>query len=212
MQALERVINYDYWISILFVIAFVILAILKLLKPNRLYGYIIAFFTPGFFHKQVEKNIAFFSSFQLILFTFTSLVLSLFFFEIAPTYLVSKNLQTLSYVFGVTTIYLFIRFLLDAFIVSVLGLKNLLGYFLYSKLGYLKTLSLWLLPILILNQYTIKSNLFLIIAFLLLIGFRFLLIIYNNKRLVVNKLFYFILYLCALEIAPLLILYKTTTT
>lgn len=212
MQAVERIINYDYWISIFFVIAFMLLAILKLLKPNGLYGYIVAFFTPGFFHKQAEKNTSFFSSFQLLLFGFTSLILSLFFFEIAPTYLINKNLKTLSYIFGITTVYLLLRFLLDTFMVSVLGLKGFLNYFLYSKFGYLKTLSIWLFPILIFNQYTFKSTSFLIIIFLILIGFRFLLIIYNNKRLVVNKLFYFILYLCALEIAPLLILYKTTTT
>ncbi|CAL2103989.1 conserved membrane protein of unknown function [Tenacibaculum sp. 190130A14a] len=212
MQAVERIVNYDYWISLFFVIAFVILAILKLLKPNGLYGYIVAFFTPGFFHKQAEKNTPFFSSFQLLLFVFTSLVLSLFFFEIIPAYVVHKSITTLSYIFGATTMYLLIRALLDAFIVSVLGLKGFLNYFLYSKLGYLKTLSIWLLPVLILNQYTIKSINFIVAFFLILVGFRFLLIIYNNKRLVVNKLFYFILYLCALEIAPLLILYKTTTT
>lgn len=212
MEAIERIIGYDYWITILFVLCIIILSVLKLLKPNKLYGFAIAFFTPGFFYKQTEENNSFFTSFQLLLFSFMCLVISLFLFEITPEQLIEKSFSNFSIILGLITLYLLIRFSFDTFLVSVLGLKNILTYFLFSKLGYLKTLSIWLLPILILNQYAIKNSFFLIVLFFLLLIFRFFLLIYNNKRLVVNKLFYFILYLCALEIAPLLILFKTTTT
>ena len=183
-----------------------------MVNSSKLYGYTLAFFTPGFFQKQAEESYSFFSVFHLLLLSLSLLSFSLVTYTLIPETYLSKNLTGFATILLFFTIFLSLRFLLDYIIINILGLNQFVNYFVYSKSGYLKTIGLLLLPALILNEYSIKSNTFLLIICGLLFLFRLVLILFNNKLLVVNKLFYFILYLCTLEIAPLLILYKITTT
>ena len=53
MQAIERIITDNNWITLVIVFAIILLALMKLLAPNKLFGYTLAFFTPGFFKKKV---------------------------------------------------------------------------------------------------------------------------------------------------------------
>ncbi|WP_408023539.1 DUF4271 domain-containing protein [Tenacibaculum sediminilitoris] len=211
MQAIERITNNDSWVALVIVLAIVLLAMMKSLKPTKLYGYAIAFITPGFFHKRIEEGASFFSPFRLLLFAYSMLVISLFLFL---TLLSDKYSQSFLAFLGVlifTVLYFSARFLIDYVLANILGLSSIINYFLYIKSGYLYVLCLWLLPIIIFYQYTFSNKIFLISSFSILLIFRAFLILTNNKKLVISKLFYFILYFCILEIAPLLILYKTTT-
>lgn len=211
MQAIERIISYDNWITLVVLFSIILLAILKLIKPNKLLGHTLAFFTPGYFQKKADDNASFYSSFNLVLFLFTSITLSLFFFLVLPQQYEKtffNFLITLSFII----IYLFSKQILDRAFSNTLGLSVITNYFIISKYGYLSSLSLLLFPFIILKLYAINSTFFLISIFAILFIFRAFLILKNNKKLVIRKLFYFILYFCTLEIAPLLILYKTTTT
>lgn len=211
MQAIERIISYDNWITLVVLFSIILLAILKLIKPNKLLGHTLAFFTPGYFQKKADDNTSFYSSFNLVLFLFTSITLSLFFFLVLPQQYEKtffNFLITLSFII----IYLFSKQILDRAFSNTLGLSVITNYFIISKYGYLSSLSLLLFPFIILKLYAINSTFFLISIFAILFIFRAFLILKNNKKLVIRKLFYFILYFCTLEIAPLLILYKTTTT
>ncbi|CAM1345888.1 DUF4271 domain-containing protein [Tenacibaculum crassostreae] len=212
MQAIERIITNDSWITLVIVLAIVLLAVMKMLKPTKLYGYSIAFITSGFFHKRMEERASFFSPFNLLLFFFTTLIISLFLYLTIVAELYTQSFLSFSGVFFFVLVYFLVRFLLDYIISHVLGLSSIISYFLYTKSGYLYVLSMWLFPVIILYQYTFTNKLFLISSFCVLLIIRAFLILSNNKKLVISKLFYFILYFCTLEIAPLLILYKTTTT
>ena len=212
LQAIERIITNDNWITLVIIFVIVLLAIMKLVKPNKLLGYTLAFFTPGFFQKKVQNNTSLYSPFHLLLFAFSSIVISLFlFFIITPTIYTQSFLNYLI-LLSITSVYFFIRQILDFILSNILGLSLVTRYFLYTKSGYLYTLSLWLFPAIILYQYAFNKSIYLLVIFFILLAFRAFLILHNNKRLVISKLFYFILYFCVLEIAPLLILYKTTTT
>ncbi len=211
MQAIERIISYDNWITLVVLFSIILLAILKLIKPNKLLGHTLAFFTPGYFQKKADDNASFYSSFNLVLFLFTSITLSLFFFLVVPQHY-EKTFFYFLIILSFIIVYLFSRQILDRTFSNILGLSIITKYFIISKSGYLSSLSLLLFPFIILKLYAIDSTFFLISIFAILFIFRAFLILKNNKKLVIRKLFYFILYFCTLEIAPLLILYKTTTT
>lgn len=212
MQAIERITNHDSWITLVIVLAIVLLAMMKSLKPTKLYGYSVAFITPGFFHKRTEEGASFFSPFKLFLFSFSTIVISLFLFLTLISEIYSHSFLAFLGLLLFVILYFLVRFFIDYALANILGLSSTVGYFLHTKSGYLYVLCIWLFPIIILYQYTFTSKLFLIYSFIILLIFRAFLILINNKKLVINKLFYFILYFCTLEIAPLLILYKTTTT
>ncbi|MCT4700018.1 DUF4271 domain-containing protein [Tenacibaculum haliotis] len=212
LQAIERVITDNNWITLVIIFAVVLLATLKLLKPNRLLGYLFAFLTSGFFKKKVEDNTSFYEPFNLLFFLFSSIIISLFLFLVVNFTPYEHNFINYLIVFSVVILYLSIKHFINVTITNTLGLSTILKYFLVVKSGYLKSLSLWLFPAIIVHQYTFNSNTFLLTIFGILFVFRAFLILKNNKRIVMRKLFYFILYFCTLEIAPLLIAYKITMT
>ena len=205
MQALTREISNNNWTLILLILGLIILVALKKLKPSRLIGYTLAFFTKGFIAKRAEGKPIVFSTFHILLFCFCALNLSLFLYALNLHF---KNDVTFIILFGLVFIYLFIRYALDYFLSKLFAVFSFTKYFIFTKFGYLYTLTILLFPILIFYFFTLKNIYFLIGSFFILFLIRFTLIIYNNKKLIISNLFYFFLYLCALEIAPLLILYK----
>ena len=211
MQAIERIITNNNWITLVIVFAVILLAIMKLLKPTKLFGYTVAFVTPSFFKKRVENNVSSRTPFQLLLSFFSVIIISLFVFLIL--YPINNN-EFFDYLllFCFVAIYFVGKIILDNILINVLGISILAKYFLTTKYGYLKNLALWLFPAIILYQYAFLNKLFLLVFFGILFIFRAFLIVKNNKKIVISKLFYFILYFCTLEIAPLLIVYKITTT
>ena len=185
---------------------------MKLIKPNQLLGYTIAFFISGFFQKKTQENTPFYSFFNLLLFSFSSITISLFLFLIIYPEKQEHSFFNFLALFSILTTYFIVRHLLDYFLSNILGLSLATKYFLVTKSGYLNTLSLWLFPSIIIYQYAFNNNFFLLTIFFILFVFRVFLILINNKRIVILKWFYFILYFCTLEIAPLLIAYKIITT
>ena len=213
MQAIELINNSDSWFTLVILFTIVLLAILKLIKPNYLLGYTLAFFTPGFFQKKAEENMYLFSPFKFILFCYSSISISLVFYLIVqPSTTNKNNFITFLIILASVFCYLLIKYFIENMIASILAIKGNINYFLHVKYGYLFTVGLWILPLIILYKYSLHSSYFLFTGLITLLIFRAFLIITNNKNIVIGKLFYFILYFCTLEIAPLLILYKTTTT
>lgn len=212
MQAIERITTQNNWITLVVLLGILLLVIMKLIKPNQLLGYTIAFFISGFFQKKTQENTPFYSFFNLLLFSFTSITISLFLFLIIYQEKQEHNFFNFVVLLSILTTYFISKHLLDYFLFNILGLSLATKYFLVTKSGYLSTLSLWLFPGIIIYQYAFNNNFFLLTIFFILFIFRVFLILINNKRIVILKLFYFILYFCTLEIAPLLIAYKIITT
>lgn len=211
MEIIERNFETSNWATLVLLLCFVIIALMKLYKPQLLLGYSIAFFSQGFIENRSDKNPSIFSVFHILIFLFSLLVYSL------TTHLLITNLNFYEYTspFWLTLFYVssfvFLKYVIIKLIVLTLDLEEKTRYLLFSKTGYLYTISLWLYPILVLYQYWYSSKNILIIYLLLLMAFRAFLVTKNNKKLIFNHFFYFILYFCSLELAPLLIIYKTTT-
>ncbi|MDY0780528.1 DUF4271 domain-containing protein [Tenacibaculum sp. IB213877] len=211
MEIIERNFLTNDWITLTFIVGGILLALMKLFKPQHLLGYAIAFFTQGFIEKKAEENPSIFTPFHAVLFAFSIITISLTGYLILPYFGFQQNFLVFLGILGGTAIYFSVKTGLHQLFAFVLDIEDYTRYFLFTKNGYLYTLCLWLFPVLIVHQYWLKNTSILIVLVLILFAFRGLLILFNNKKIVFHKLFYFILYFCTLELAPLLILYKTIT-
>lgn len=208
MQAIERELVAQDWVTFVIVFAIGLLFLLKIFHPSRLLGYSLSIVTKGFIAKRAEENPSYLSAFHGILIMFSVLVISLLLFFSFPN-LNTKNSFSgfLMLTIGVT-LYFVVRLLIDFFITRLLGVSEFTRYFLLTKSGYLYNICIWGFPAIIVFYYSYNSVNALWAFFAVLLLVRFVLILINNKNLILSNLFYFILYLCSFEIAPLLILYR----
>jgi len=210
MQALERVILSENFITIIFVFALALLAMLKSLNSKRLKGVVFAVFNTNFVEKEAEDNDSFFSAFNLILFVFSTITLPLVLYKLLFLFEFHSNsgflffLKIFVFVIGYFSLKWFFEFLIKA----LFFVKSETSFFSIAKSRYLYSISFGFLCLLLLTIYANLSPIFLLYGSILLLIIRFVAIVLNNKNLIISKLFYFILYLCALEIAPLFILFK----
>lgn len=211
MQAIERIQLNDYWLTLVFILVLLLLALLKSINQNKLSSYFKAFFLKGFVQKRTEENESFFSLFNLMLFFLSTIIYTLVIVVIGNKITeFSFSLMLFIKTFGLTLLYLSTFFIVDKALIHLLELQHPLGNIFSAKISYLYNSALLLYPVLIINYYSQISYFLLFSIFVILFILSALLIVLNNKNLIINKLFYFILYLCALEIAPLLIIYKIT--
>lgn len=212
MQAIERIITNNNWITLVILFAIILLAIIKILEPNKLRNYAFAFFTSGFFKKKVEDNISFFSVFHLLLFLFSTITISLLLFLTLFPSSYLPNFFNYIILLCLVTLYFVVKYFLEFIFANIIESNYNTKYFLVTKSGYLSSLCLFLFPAIILSKYALSSSEFLLVFSLILFIFRAILILINNKKIVIGNLFYFILYFCTLELSPLIIVYKITTT
>ncbi|WP_369048038.1 DUF4271 domain-containing protein [Tenacibaculum sp. UWU-22] len=208
MQAIEREIISNNWITLLLLFALLLLAYTKALQPSKFYRYMFSFFLTGFIEKRMEEKPSIFSPLSVLQLLFSAICLSLFLFLMTNP--INESLSFVSFlIFSLLFFtYFLLRGIIDFSLAKLYGVFNNFRYFLFSKYNYVYTLSLLLFPFIIVYVYGFKNRIFLASAFVILFLIRFFLVFSNNKKMILNYFFYFILYLCALEIAPLLIIYK----
>ena len=212
MQALERIEFSNNWVTLVFILCLLLLFVLKILNPQKLFEYSRAFFLKGFIEKKAEERTTFFSAFNIALYLFLVLNYALFFTHLVSFLSVDITINFQLYlkvtgiVFGYYSAFKFIDFLLC----NLLEVKSQLANIIAAKLGYSYNIALFLFPFLLLTTYSFLNIYGLLSVFVVLFTLSFVLTFINNKNLIISKLFYFILYLCALEITPLLIIYKIT--
>ena len=210
MQALEKTISSNDWITIFLVVLLVVVFLLKGLNSSRLRGIVVAFFNSGFTEEESEDRSSFFKSFDIIILFFAILVFSLLLYGFLMHYLEKKEdgFLTFGKIFLITSFYFIIKWYLEYLISILFLIKSEVRFFLVSKSTYLYTISLILFIAAILFIYTDLGFIFLGFLAIGLFLIRFIFHIVNNRKLISSKFFYFILYLCAFEIAPLLVLFK----
>ncbi|PCH76331.1 MAG: hypothetical protein COB98_06600 [Flavobacteriaceae bacterium] len=139
-------------------------------------------------------------------------------------FLIVLNYDFLSLEITELVLYLYITFVVLLYLIfsSVIGLllgrlldvKELMKVYVIFKVSYLRTIVLFILPLLLLVVYSPVIQISLlkitVACTLILLVLRLALIFRSNKNLILNELFYFILYICTLEIAPLIIILRLT--
>ncbi|WP_423809700.1 DUF4271 domain-containing protein [Polaribacter atrinae] len=210
MQALERVIVDNSWITILLVCLLACIFLLRGLSTVRLKGSVSSLLNKSFVESEIEENSSFFNPFKNVVFVFSITILSLLSYKIYLHYNSSseQGFYTFLKILGVVFSYLTIKRLLEFLLSVIFKIDKKLDFFLVSKSIYLYSVSFFLLIAIVLVEYSQLNTLFLVYFSALLFSVRFIFHAVINKKLIFSELFYFILYLCAFEIAPLFILFR----
>ncbi|APG60468.1 DUF4271 domain-containing protein [Christiangramia salexigens] len=216
MQALDRILDYQDWITILFLVCFILLVIARTQFPQRFEEFISLMSSGKFIAFKGKENRAF-HPFNILLLGIQTAGISMFIF-IAYRYFFETSLPPLILFIRIFTAYIcfiLIKAGVEKIIGNIFDLDEKMDYYLFQKLSYRNFISLFLLFISLFLIYSVPPNGVIIWStaaitiFANIIG---LVIIYKrNQSLLSAHWFYFILYLCALEIAPYIILYKLIT-
>lgn len=210
VQALDRVVIDNNWITILLVCLLACVFLLRGLSLVRLRSCVSSLINTNFVETEIEENSSFFNPFKILIFIFSVLVISLLVYKTYLYYSASvfDDFYIFLKLFGVIFTYFIIKRLLEVLLSSLFKIRKKLNFFLISKSVYLYAISFLLLIAIVLEEYSQLNMLFLVCFSVVLFSFRFILHLVSNKKLVFSELFYFILYLCAFEIAPLFLLFK----
>ena len=210
MEALQRAILSNNWITIIFLVSLAVLFFLKLFEAEKLKGYTTSIFNKGFIEIEAEDNLSFFSFFHIgfSFFFFLMITITGYFCANIYSHRTIFLLQDYIHVFNYVLLYMIVRFVSMSLFILLFELKQSTSLFLISKRGFLYSISIGLLFLNIIYFYSFQNKYLLITGVGLLFLVRFLMILMINKNLIIKELFYFILYLCAFELAPLFVLFR----
>jgi hypothetical protein len=208
----ERIIENKDWATVLFVICFVLIAIIKSVFENRFGDFLKLIYSDKYI--KIYKDSSNLMSWFTIALFLVQLISLAFFIQLLLHYFgyVSKS-DWLMYIQIVTLLAVFIlsKYLVEKIIATSFNIEETLEQFNLQKVSYRTYLGLLLLPVNVImfyNDFIPITAIYFIIAAILIIN----LLTYLNslkiyQNLIFGKLFYFILYLCALEIAPYYFMY-----
>ena len=212
----ERIITYTDWATLLFIVAFVIIAVNRNVFATRFYEFIRLAISDKF-TKIYKDRSNMLSGFTISMFVVQLLSLSFFILLLLNQLGIKEKNDGIAYIQIITFLGVFIlsKYLIEKIIATTFQFEEFIEQFNLLKVSYRTYLGFILLPInLILYYNTLQSDWIFIILTSLLVVFNALtytiaIKIYQN--LVIRKLFYFILYLCTLEIAPYYFMYYWIT-
>ena len=210
MQALEKITYSNNWITILFLLLFTCIVLLKIIDAKKLKESFFTILNFTFIEDEDIEGNSFFDAFQIVIFIFSVTTISLLIYKVKLYYLPDSSVDLTSFLtFFVGLLFYFLIKRIFEYALSLLFLiKKRLQFFIISKTDYLYSISFLLYIALILCEYVNINEVYIFCFAVFLLMTRFIFILVRNKKLIFNKLFYFILYLCAFEIAPLFVLFK----
>ena len=211
-----RIIENKDWATILFVLAFALIAFTRTVFESRFQEFLRILISDKYI-KVYKDSSHLMSGFTIVLFVVQLLSIS-FFIQLLLNHFgyVSKT-DWIVYlrIFTFMGVFVLSKFLIEKIIATTFNIDEFVEQFNLQKVSYRTFIGIVLLPInafLFYNDKTSNTLIFSIIVVILSINLLTYLVslkIYQN--LLIGKLFYFILYLCALEIAPYYFIYYLIT-
>ncbi len=211
MQAVERAMNSKDWITVIILICFFLLVLLRFVNQDRLRRHLTPIRSKGFMENELLENNAFFSVFSLLFLLFSTLSFSLLILTAVDSYLMPDVLSLLNFLMVAAGLLIFqvLQNLIQTGIRSLFSIKNkVIEVLIISQRSYAFSFSIYIFLINILYHYSNLNAKYSIYAAIAILGMGLLYFLNTNKKLILSKLFYFILYLCAFKLAPLLVLFK----
>ena len=210
MQAIDKITNFEYWITLVMLFLFVIVFFLKAINAQLLKQHFGLLLQVPFSELEDNENFGNTNSYKALLFSFFIITFSVYLYKLNG--FLNENTENGFVVFGKFFLgalaYFVTKRLLEFLFSNLFLIKNQIKIFIDSKWNYLFSLSFFLYIALIFHEYAKTKLIYVFYFALLLFLVRFLFILITNKNLILSKLFYFILYICAFEIAPLFVLFK----
>ena len=207
-----RVLDSNDWVTVLFVLMLVLLALCKTLFENRFTDFIRLLVSDKYL-KIYKDSSHLWSGFTLILFVVQMLSISFFVLLCLHQFYAVNKADGIVYIqlFTYSSVFVLAKFLIDKIIATAFSMEEFADQFNLQKASYRNYIALLLFPVNVVLYYNRSPPdlLFNILIFLILTAnlFTYLTSLKKHQNLLVGKLFYFILYLCALEIAPYYFLY-----
>ena len=215
-ELIPRVVESKDWVTILFIVAFGMVAITKSAFENRFSDF-IKLIANNKYLKIYKDSSNLMSWFTILLFVVQLISLS-FFVQLVLSYFgytTKTNWITYIQIFTFLSFFVLSKFLIEKIIATSFNIEGFIEQFNLFKVSYRTYIGLFLLPVNIVLFYTNFVKTYMIIgaiAILLVINaVTYLISLKNYQKLLLSKLFYFILYICALEIAPYYFMYYVIT-
>lgn len=173
-------------------------------------GNFFAFFDFSFITDKDEEGSSFFGVFQMILFLFSVVVISLMTHRLLryKGSIITDDFSSFINVFGYLFAYFLLKRILEFGFSFLFLIRERIQFFIISKSKYFHSLAFLLYIIAILSEYAEVNQLYAYCFAGFLFVIRSVLYSIRNKKLIFNNLFYYILYICTFEIAPLFVLFK----
>ncbi len=215
MGAEERIVFSPDWITILFLIVVLLLAVIKYQFNDRLSAMMTLIYSEKYFTEYAKTKPVLFNGYNILFFLVFFITFSLLIFYGLNAFLNPIFLIDLTYFSKILLglfVFLIFRIAIGALLSVVFEVKE--DYILFSlvKISNLYFISIFTLPILLLVAYADTKYYKILIG--IAIGFTVILFLVRyfralqNDRFNFTSIFYLFLYLCALEIAPFLLVYK----
>jgi len=207
-----RITENKDWATVLFVLAFAIIALTKSVYENRFGDFMNLIFSDKY-SKVYRDSSQLKSSFTISLFVVQIISLAFFIQLSLSIFGYASKTDGILYIQIITFLIFFVlsKFLIEKIIGTAFNIEEFVEQFNLQKVIYRTYISLFILPINVILFYydSISKNIpIVLIATILLISVLIYLVsIKNYQNLIFSKLFYFILYLCTLEIAPYFFMY-----
>ncbi|MGY0425521.1 MAG: DUF4271 domain-containing protein, partial [Polaribacter sp.] len=156
MHAVEKIVLSTSWITIILVMLFALIVVLRIMDAAKLKRYAFALFKKEFVETEIEEETSFFSLFNSILFMFCVTVLALVvqFYLADKTAAFTTNLPDFLCVFTVVFSYFIVKWLLEMGVAHLFLIKQPTHLFLIFKFSYLCAISFMLFISFIIFKYS----------------------------------------------------------
>ena len=216
LQLQERIIENKDWATFLFMLCFVVIAIVKSLFEVQFSEFLKLPFSKKYTSTYKDTS-NLYSAFTISLF-FVQLISFSFLIQIVLSYFdyTSKaNWITFIQIFTTLFVAILIKFYIEKIVANIFDIEEFLEIFNLKKVTFRTYIGLIFLPVVILLYYNNFLSVGIISTFLTTIGigmiYFYFLSILTYQKLILSRIFYFILYLCTLEIGPYYLLYHWFT-
>lgn len=216
LQLQDRIIENKDWATFLFLLCFVVIAIVKTLFEVQFSEFLRLPFSKKYTSTYKDSS-NLYSAFTTSLF-FIQLISFSFLIQIILSYFdytTKDNWITFIQIFTTLFVAILIKFYIEKIVATIFDIEEFLEIFNLKKVTYRTYIGLIFLPIVILLYYNNFLSVGIISTFLVIIGigmvYFYFLSILAYQKLILSRMFYFILYLCTLEIGPYYLLYHWFT-
>ncbi|MEG9327780.1 DUF4271 domain-containing protein [Salinimicrobium catena] len=217
MEAIERHVVGQDWITLLLLLVLVVLVATKYTFPQRFNHFVMLFATDKYLLLK-GKDPKIFHPFNLLFFTVNIITVALFIFIFYNGISEDQPDRPKVLYLRIATAYatfVLLKFTIEKILANIVSADKQLNFYLFYKLSYRNFMALVLLPVCMAFIYIWEPSilaLYICIGILLLMNLITIVSLYRkNQQFILTRWFYFILYLCALEIGPYFILYKLIT-
>lgn len=207
-----RILETRDWATIVFLIAFVLIAMAKSFFETRFNEYLRLIVSDKYI-KVYRDSSHLMSGFTILLFV-VQLVALAFFIQLVLShfnYVQKTDWIVFIQIFTFVAVFVLGKYLIEKIIATSFKMDEFVEQFNLQKVSYRTYIGLLVLPVDIVLFY--NDNLPDVIVYLTIIAvlstnmLTYLISLKNYQNFLISRLFYFILYLCALEIAPYYFMY-----